>query len=94
MAKRLDYKFRSIRREGGVTVAEVAFYLGEDGEERNELTGEMMPVYRRSQLLALHTFRLAGHLNEEAIRQTCDRRVAELLRGHADREALPSQTIR
>jgi len=79
MAARLDYKFRSVVRDGNATVVTVAFYTGDDAQEKDALTGEIVTVYRRTAKLEKElVLTFTGDVSDDDLRLAVNERLAAL----------------
>lgn len=94
MSARIDFKFRSIIRNGIETIATVAFYTGDDVEAVDELTGEPVTVYRRSARVRERVLTVRGTVSDDDLRAVLNERLKTLRdTSYPTREILAEQVV-
>ena len=94
MATRLDYKFQQVLRNGVETIATVAFYIGEDAQEKDDLTGETVTVYRRTAKVGERVLSFRGDVSDDDLRAVLNEKLRDLRAAeYPARDVLPEQRV-
>ena len=73
----IDYKFKSVIRDGRTTKATVSFYEGDITTEEEEKGGkkEMVMRYRRKSLIETQLFEFDGDISDEQLRKNLNKEI-------------------